>query len=166
MGNNGLMVGGAGAVMVVLGSILVGSGTGPFVLGLVVLLVGVGLIVRLLLQMTESAGGRTTGAAKGHAGSSAGSALGSFFKLTGVINMSAMSQWVAGGLMGALSLLGLLLYSRAADGMFGLFGGLLFLFGLAVIIVLVHKATDYSTEAHDDAHGEVKDENSSDQAAA
>lgn len=162
MGNNGLMVGGAGAVMVLLGSILVGSGTGPFVLGLLVLLVGVGLTVRLLLQLTESAGSRTAGAAKGGAGSSRGSALDGFFNFTGVNNMSAMSQWVAGGLMGVLSLLGLFLFSRAADGMFGLFGGLLFLFGLAVIIVLVHKATDYSTEAHDD----VADENNSDQAAA
>jgi F0F1-type ATP synthase assembly protein I len=80
--------------------------------------------------------------------------------------MSAMSQWVAGALMGVLSLLGLFLYSRAADGMFGLFGGLLFLFGLAVIIVLVHKATDYSTEAHDETHDEAADENRSDQAAA
>jgi hypothetical protein len=162
LGNNGLLVGGAGAVLVVLGSILVGSGTGPFVLGLVVLLVGVGLIVRLLLQLTESAGTRTAGAAKHNAGSSTGSALGGFFNITGMSNMSAMSQWAAGALMGALSLLGLFLYSRADDGMFGLFGGLLFLFGLAVIVVFVHKATDYSTEAHDEA----ADENNSDQAAA
>jgi hypothetical protein len=160
------MVGGAGAVMVLLGSILVGSGTGPFVLGLLVLLVGVGLIVRLLLQLTESAGSRTAGAAKGSADASRGSAFDGFFNFTGVNNMSAMSQWVAGALMGVLSLLGLFLYSRAADGMFGLFGGLLFLFGLAVIIVLVHKATDYSTEAHDETHDEAADENRSDQAAA
>ncbi len=148
--------------MVLVGSVLVGSGTGPFVLGLLVLLVGVGLVVRLLLQLTEGDGSRAGSAAKSGGGSSMGVSFDGFFNFTGVNNMSAMSQWVAGGLMGALSLLGLFLYSRAADGMFGLFGGLLFLFGLAVIIVLVHKATDYSTEAHDDA----ADENNSDQAAA
>ena len=160
MGNNGLLMGGAGAVMVVLGAILVGSGTGPFAVGLLVLLVGVGLIVRQLLQLTE--GGRGPAKGKSPAGGSAGVSLGGIFNFTGVGSMSAMSQWVAGGLMGALSLLGLFLYSRATDGMFGLFGGLLFLFGLAVIIVLVHKATDYSTEAHDAA----TDENHPDQAAA
>lgn len=164
MANNASMVGGAGAALVVLGAILVGSGTGPFVVGLLVLLVGAGLAVRWLLQMTE-AGGSSPEKGKSVAGGAAGFSLDGLFSFTGVNNMSAMSQWVAGGLMGALSLLGLFLYSRAADGMFGLFGGILFLFGLAVIVVFVHKATDYSTAAHDDAHGEVAGENHSDQAA-
>jgi hypothetical protein len=165
LGNNRLMTGGAGVVLMLLGAFLVSSGSGPFVVGLLVLLVGVGLIVRLLLALTESVGsggGGAAGDARSGAGFSAGAGLGGFFNFTGVKFMSAMSQWVAGALMGALSLLGLFLYSRAADGMFGMFGGLLFLFGLAVIIVLVHQATDYSSEAH--RHDE--DENRPDQGQA
>ncbi len=158
MANNNLMFAGGGVVLTVLGSILVGSGTGPFVLGLLVLLVGVGLIVRLLLQATESSTGRP--ARQG--GSRSWPGLGALFNLTGVKSMSAMSRWVAGACMGALALLGLFLYSRATDGMFGLFGGLLFLFGLAVIIVFVHQATDYSGEAQH--HG--TDENRPDQGQA
>ena len=168
LGNNRLTIGGAGVVLVLLGGILVGSDSGPFLVGLLVLLVGVGLIVRLLLALTESGGGTGSGEGSGGsraasgAGFSGGAALGGILNFTGVTSMSAMGQWVAGGLMGALSLLGLFLYSRATDGMFSLFGGLLFLFGLAVIVVLVHKATDYSGAAH----GHDRDENHPDQGQA
>jgi hypothetical protein len=158
LGNNGLKFGGGGVALAVLGSVLVGSGTGPFVLGLLILLVGVGLIVHLLLQATEGSTGRP--AAQGSGTPRAG--LGDLLKFTGVRSMSEMSRWVAGACMGALSLLGLFLYSRATDSMFGLFGGLLFLFGIAVIIVFVHQATDYSGEAQH--HG--TDENHPDQGQA
>ncbi len=129
-----------GAVCAVLGMMLVvGASGGLFLLGLLLLLVGVSLLVRLLLQLTET-------------GLKRGGSKGSGFDLKGIAKMPAMSQWVAGAVMGVLSLFGLFLYSRAADGMFATFGGLLFLFGLGVIIVLVHKATDYSSkEPVDDA---------------
>jgi len=53
-----------------------------------------------------------------------------------------MAQWIFGALMGILSLFGLLLASRAEDGMFSVFGWLLFVFGLVIIFVLIHRATD------------------------
>lgn len=131
-----------GVICAILGMMLVvGTSGGPFLLGLILLLAGVALLVRLLLQLTET-------------GLNSTAAGGSGFNLKGLAKMPAMSQWVAGAVMGVLSLFGLFLYSRAADGMFATFGGLLFLFGLAVIIVLVHKATDYSgTDTVDEAAG-------------
>jgi hypothetical protein len=134
------MLGGVGGVvLVILGGILLGRGGGLFLLGLLALLGGAGLVVSVLLRATEAAidgGGR-----EDPAGTSASHGL---LNLEGVKRMSAMSQWTAGFLMGVIALVGLFLYSRADDGMFAAFGGLLFLFGLAVIIVFVHQATDYS----------------------
>lgn len=131
-----------GVICAILGMMLVvGASGGLFLLGLFLLLAGVSLLVRLLLQLTET-------------GLKGGGSGGSGLNLEGIAKMPAMSQWVAGAVMGVLSLFGLFLYSRAADGMFATFGGLLFLFGLAVIIVLVHKATDYSsTDTVDEAAG-------------
>lgn len=61
--------------------------------------------------------------------------------------MSNLGAWLAGALMVVLALLGLLVMSRAVDPMFGFFGLLLFLFGVAVVVVMVHKATDHSAKA-------------------
>lgn len=161
MGSNGLLMGVAGIILVVVGAVIIGGGQGSFVLGLLALLAGVGLVVRQLLQV--AAGGHDQARpAAGRSGAAATPSFGGLFNFTGVKNMSPMSQWVAGGLMAALSLVGLFLYSRATDGMFGLFGGILFFFGLAVVVVLVHKATDYSGDAHEAA----TDESDSDRAAA
>jgi hypothetical protein len=160
LANNNLMVGGGGVVLAVLGSFLLVSGTGPFIFGLLVLLVGVGLVVHLLLRTTETDGKSSAAAVTG--GASIGAGLAGMFDLSGVKNMSSLNQWVGGGLMAALSLVGLFLYSRATDGMFGLFGALLFFFGLAVVIVFVHQATDYSHEHHP----ESDDERPSDQGPA
>ncbi len=52
-----------------------------------------------------------------------------------------MGSWVLGTLMGLLSLFGLFLASRAADGMFALFGYLLFLFGVVMIFSLIAQNT-------------------------
>ncbi len=161
MGNNSLVIGGAGVVLVVVGSILLVGGTGPFLVGLVVLLAGVGFVVHLLLRLTGGGPGRAAEATSEAVANATGTR---FFAITGMNDMSAMSQWVAGGLAGVLALAGLFLYSRASDGMFGVFGGLLFLFGLAVVIVLVHKATDYSHEAH--AHAADDDDSRPDQGSA
>ena len=162
MGNNNLVNGGGGILLAVIGSVLLGSGTGPFIFGLLVLLVGVGLVVRLLLQLTESGGAGSAAAGAAAAGAAASAGLAGLFDLSGVKNMPSLNRWVAGGLMAVLSLIGLFLYSRAADGMFGLFGALLFFFGLAVIIVFVHQATDYSHEHHPTSD----DQRSADQRAA
>jgi hypothetical protein len=112
-------------------ALLMGADGGLFLPGLLILLVGVALLVRVLLKLTEASIDNPKTAPAG-------------FKLDALKGISAMNQWVAGAIMGVLSLFGLFLYSRAADGMFATFGGLLFVFGLAVIVVLVHKATDYS----------------------
>lgn len=64
--------------------------------------------------------------------------------------MSTFSQWASGLAMGVLALLGLFLVSRSADGMFTVFGGLLFLFGIVTIVVLVHRATDSSRSVASD----------------
>ena len=125
-------------MLAALGIFLVeGSQGGLFLLGVVLLVAGVSLLVRLLLLLTE---GRPQKAASG-ARTGTRSRL---ISLDAIKKIPAMSQWVSGAVMGLLSLFGLFLYGRAADGMFATFGGLLFLFGLAVIIVFVHKATDYS----------------------
>lgn len=71
-----------------------------------------------------------------------------------------MGQWAAGAAMGFLALLGLVCVSRAVDGMFAVFGTLLFVFGLAAVIVLVHRATDYSSAS------EAEEEESEGRAAA
>lgn len=71
--------------------------------------------------------------------------------------MSDFSQWAAGIAMGVLALLGLFLVSRSTEGMFTVFGSLLFIFGVASIIAIVHKATDYG-------HGAASSDD--DQAAA
>lgn len=146
MGNNNLVTGGGGVVLAVIGTFLLASGTGPFILGLLALIAGVGLVVHLLLRQTESAGKSSSTATSGASLGAGLAGLTGLIDFSGVKNMSALNQWVAGGLMAVLSLVGLFLYSRATDGMFGLFGGLLFFFGLAVVIVLVHQATDYSHE--------------------
>ena len=52
-----------------------------------------------------------------------------------------MGQWIFGGIMGLLALFGLALASRAHDAMFAFFGYMLFLFGIAVIFGLIHRAT-------------------------
>ncbi len=151
MTNNSRMLGGAGGVvLVVVGSILVGQGGGLFLPGLLVLLAGMGLVVKTLLQVTET--GIKTGDSSGRsgrAGQARAPSVGSLLNFARLKNMPGGSQWAAGALMGLLSLVGLFLYSRAGDGMFALFGGLLFIFGIAVIVVFVHQATDYSSPAAD-----------------
>jgi hypothetical protein len=135
------MLGGAGGVLlVIIGSVLVGRGGGLFLLGLLALLGGAGLVVAALLRATEAS---VSGGGRQHAGG--GSVIGGLPSFEGVKRMSATSQWTAGAVMGVIALFGLFLYSRAGDGMFAAFGGILFLFGLAVIIVFVHKATDYTS---------------------
>gem|GEM_PF-1918658 len=148
MGNNNMVKGGGGIVLAAVGAYLLNSGTGPFILGLIVLIVGIGLVVHLLLSTTEADGKGDSGATGGAASGSGLAGLAGMFDFSGVRNLPAMNRWVAGALMGVLSMVGLFLYSRASDGMFGLFGALLFFFGLAVIIVFVHQATDYSHEHH------------------
>lgn len=131
-----------------LGIMLVGSSTGVlFLLGVVLLVAGVGLLVRLLLQLIEGGAGSGTPSSRSH-----GRGLG--ISLDAIKKIPSMSQWVAGAVMGLLSLFGLFLYGRAGDGMFATFGGLLFLFGLVVIIVFVHNATDYSSVKTDDEAAE------------
>jgi hypothetical protein len=139
--NNGRMLGGAGGVLLaILGSILIGNGGGLLLVGLIALLAGVTLVVRTLLGMAEAS---VDGGGKDHSGAS--TRLGPLVNLEGVKHMSTANQWIAGILMGVLALLGLFLFSRAGDGMFALFGGVLFLFGLGAIVVFVHQATDYSS---------------------
>jgi hypothetical protein len=58
-----------------------------------------------------------------------------------------MVAFVVGALMGVISLLGLFLASRAVDGMFYLFGLLLFLFGVAFIFTLIAKHTGQPRQA-------------------
>ena len=55
--------------------------------------------------------------------------------------MNNLGRWAGGLAMGVLALLGLVIMSRAADPMFGFFGLMIFLFGIAIIVVLVHQAT-------------------------
>jgi hypothetical protein len=151
--NSGRMLGGvAGVLLVIFGSILLGQGGGRFLVGLVVVLVGVGLAVRSLLQLTEAATAGGNGTISVNIGGSSRShdvapSRGAFFSFKGMKIMSPTAQWTAGAIMGIVALLGLFLFSRAGDGMFALFGGVLFLFGLAVIVVFVHQATDYSSPA-------------------
>jgi hypothetical protein len=141
--NSRLLGGAGGALLVIVGSILVGREGGLFLLGLLALLAGAGLVVRALLQLTE-----TTTASAGSSQSQADiRQRRGLLNLEGIKKMSPMSQWIAGFLMGLIALLGLFLFSRAGDGMFALFGGLLFIFGIAVIAVFVHQATDYATPA-------------------
>lgn len=52
-----------------------------------------------------------------------------------------MTAFVTGALMGALSLIGLFLASRAHDGPFKLFGLLVFLFGVLYVFTLIHRNT-------------------------
>ena len=138
-----------GLVLAALGIFLVGDSTGGlFLLGVVLLVAGVALLVRLLLLLTES------GSEKGGAPSARAGGRSRLIDLGAIKKIPAMSQWVSGAAMGLLSLFGLFLYGRAADGMFATFGGLLFLFGLAVIIVFVHNATDYSGAKTEDQTAE------------
>ena len=135
-------------MLAALGIYLVGDSTGGlFLLGVVLLVAGVALLVRLLLLLTEGSSEKGTPRARTGARSS-------LIGLGAIKKIPAMSQWVAGAAMGLLSLFGLFLYGRAADGMFATFGGLLFLFGLAVIIVFVHNATDYSGAKTEDQTAE------------
>ncbi len=55
--------------------------------------------------------------------------------------MTDLGRWLGGIAMGVLALLGLIIMSRAADTMFGFFGVMIFLFGIAIIVVFVHQAT-------------------------
>jgi hypothetical protein len=144
LGNKKLVNVGGGLLLAVIGTYLLNSGIGPFFFGLIVLVLGIGLIVRLLLGATD-VGDTGSGSARGAA---AGAGLSGLLDLSTLKSIPSMNRWVAGGLAAALSLVGLFLYSRASDGMFGLFGALLFFFGLAVVIVFVHQATDYSHEHH------------------
>jgi hypothetical protein len=141
--NSRLLGGAGGALLVIVGSILVGREGGLFLLGLLALLAGAGLVVRALLQLTETPTA-SAGSSQSEADIRQRSGL---LNLEGIKKMSPMSQWTAGFLMGLIALLGLFLFSRAGDGMFALFGGLLFIFGIAVIVVFVHQATDYATPA-------------------
>jgi hypothetical protein len=60
-----------------------------------------------------------------------------------------MGQWVFGALMGLLSLLGLVLASRAHDQTFYLVGLLLFAFGVGFIFWLIARNTGHSsTDQH------------------
>lgn len=54
-----------------------------------------------------------------------------------------MAGFVTGTIMGLLSLVGLLLASRAQDGPFHAFGLLLFLFGVVYIFTLIHRHTGH-----------------------
>ncbi len=136
-----MLSGGGGALLVIVGAFLLAQGAAPFALGLLVLLAGTVLVVHTLLKATSGEGGTSERRGAGRAGS------GPLLDLSGISKLSMVNQWIAGAMMGVLSLIGLFLYSRAGDGMFALFGGILFFFGLAVIVVFVHRATDYSTPA-------------------
>jgi hypothetical protein len=52
-----------------------------------------------------------------------------------------VGSFIIGTIMGVISLVGLFLASRAVDGMFYVFGLLLFLFGLVFIFTLIHRHT-------------------------
>jgi hypothetical protein len=54
-----------------------------------------------------------------------------------------LAAYITGAVMGALSLIGLFLASRAHDGTFYLFGLLLFLFGVLYVFALIHKHTGH-----------------------
>lgn len=55
--------------------------------------------------------------------------------------MINLGRWASGTAMSVLALLGLVITSRAVDPMFGFFGAMLFLFGIAIVIALVHLGT-------------------------
>ncbi|MGF1610500.1 MAG: hypothetical protein ACFCUQ_13955 [Kiloniellales bacterium] len=55
--------------------------------------------------------------------------------------MSAAGAWVLGGVMGLISLLGLVMASRAQDDVFYLVGLLLFLFGVLFCFGLIKRCT-------------------------
>jgi hypothetical protein len=55
-----------------------------------------------------------------------------------------MGAFIVGAIMGVISLLGLFLASRAVDGMFYVFGLLLFLFGVLFIFTLIAKHTGHA----------------------
>jgi hypothetical protein len=54
-----------------------------------------------------------------------------------------MASFVTGAIMGLLSIIGLLLASRAHDGTFYVFGLLLFLFGVLFVFALIHRHTGH-----------------------
>jgi hypothetical protein len=58
-----------------------------------------------------------------------------------------MAAFVVGAIMGVIALLGLFLASRAHDGMFYVFGLLLFLFGVVFIFSLIAKHTGQPEKA-------------------
>lgn len=62
-----------------------------------------------------------------------------------------MVTWVFGAVMALTSLLGLVAAARAHDGMFHLFGMLLFLFGIAMIFSLIHKHAGQAPQRRDGA---------------
>jgi hypothetical protein len=52
-----------------------------------------------------------------------------------------MPSFILGAIMGVIGLIGLFLASRAVDGMFYVFGLLLFLFGIGFIFSLITRHT-------------------------
>ena len=60
--------------------------------------------------------------------------------------MEGIGTWVLGGVMGLLSLLGLIMASRAADGMFYATGLLFFLFGVLFIFFLIARNVGHPPE--------------------
>jgi len=83
LGNNNLVKGGGGVLLAVIGAYLLNSGTGPFILGLVLVIVGIGLVVHLLLRTTEADG-------KGGSTGTGGAALGA--GLAGMVDFSAVKN--------------------------------------------------------------------------
>jgi len=126
-------------VLVALGIALLDQGGAFGLLGAIAVAAGVAGIVAQLLRLSgDERQGTAGGAAR-----AARNAIG-FLEVS---KMSSLGQWAAGVAMGVLALLGLFLVSRSADGMFTVFGSLLFLFGIAAVVILVHRATDYSHAA-------------------
>ena len=57
--------------------------------------------------------------------------------------MEGIGTWILGGVMGLLSLLGLIMASQAADGMFYAAGLLFFLFGVLFIFFLIARSVGH-----------------------
>ena len=60
--------------------------------------------------------------------------------------MSATGAWVLGGIMGLISLLGLVMASHAHDDVFYFVGLLVFLFGVLFIFGLIRRGTGHPPE--------------------
>jgi len=135
MRSSAWLVGLAALLVLALGIVLMRQDGAFVLLGAIAVAAGVAGIAGQLLRLSGDDRQRPqTGPAR-----AARNAIG-FLEVS---KMSSLGQWAAGTAMGVLALLGLFLVSRSADGMFTVFGSLLFLFGIAAIVVLVHRATDY-----------------------